>query len=97
MESLRSEGRRKAEIIDRLLKKPRELIVTVLFADEAVNIAYSSAVAMAVSSVMDSSSKEVAAVSIAIASPALLVFGETVPKILAVRFPLRLQRRWPLR
>ncbi len=88
-ESVKNEGGRKAEIIDELLKKPGELIVTVLFADEAVNIAYSAMVAIAVASVMDShSSKEIAAVSIVIASPALLVFGETVPKTLAVRFPV---------
>ncbi|MGI9558684.1 MAG: hemolysin family protein [Thermodesulfobacteriota bacterium] len=87
-ESIRSEGGRKAEIIEGLLKKPGELIVTVLFADEAVNIGYSAAVAMVIASLMSSySSETVTAVSIAVASPALLVFGETVPKTVAVRFP----------
>lgn len=88
-EGLRSEGGRKAELIDRLLKKPGELIVTVLFADEAVNIAYSGAVAMAVAGAMASfSSEAVTVASVAVASPALLIFGETVPKTLAVRFPV---------
>lgn len=87
-ESIRSEGGRKAELIDGLLKKPGDLIVTVLFADEAVNIAYSAAVAVVVANIMDSfSSEAVAIASVAVASPALLIFGETVPKTLAVRFP----------
>lgn len=87
-ESIRSEGGRKAELIERLLSKPGELIVTVLFADEAVNIAYSATVATVVAGLMGSfSSEAVTAVSVAVASPALLIFGETVPKTLAVRFP----------
>ncbi len=87
-ENIKSEGGKKAEIIDSLLKKPGDLIVTVLFADEAVNIAYSGAVAMVVANIMGSfSSEAVTVASIAVASPALLIFGETVPKTLAVRFP----------
>ena len=87
-ENIRNEGGKKAELIEGLLKKPGELIVTVLFADEAVNIAYSATVAMVVAGLMGSfSSEAVTVVSVAVASPALLIFGETVPKTLAVRFP----------
>ena len=87
-ESIRSEGGRKSELIEGLLRKPGELIVTVLFADEAVNIAYSATVATLVAGVMGSfSSEAVTVVSVAVASPVLLIFGETVPKTLAVRFP----------
>ncbi len=93
-ENLRKAGGKKAELIEELLSKPGDLIVTVLFADEAVNIAYSAAVAMVVASLMSSfSSEAVTAVSIAVASPALLIFGETVPKTLAVRFPSEVAKR----
>ncbi|QMU55778.1 MAG: DUF21 domain-containing protein [Candidatus Mycalebacterium zealandia] len=87
-ERIKNEGGGKARLIEKLLQKPGDLIVTVLFADEAVNIAYSAVVAMVVASLMGSfSSETVTFVSIAVASPLLLIFGETVPKTLAVRFP----------
>ncbi|WP_462137200.1 hemolysin family protein [Candidatus Mycalebacterium sp.] len=87
-ERIKNEGGGKAELIESLLKKPGDLIVTVLFADEAVNIAYSAVVAIMVASLMSSFSTEtVTFVSLAVASPLLLIFGETVPKTLAVRFP----------
>jgi len=93
-ESIRRAGGTKAELIEELLRKPGDLIVTVLFADEAVNIAYSAAVAMVVATLMKSfSSEAITAVSIAVASPALLIFGETVPKTLAVRFPAQVAKR----
>lgn len=88
-ESIKNEGGKKAELIERLLKRPGDLIVTVLFADEAVNIAYSAVVAMVVADLLMGpfSSETVTFVSLAVASPLLLIFGETVPKTLAVRFP----------
>ncbi len=93
-ESIRKEGGRKAELIEGLLRKPGELIVTVLFADEAANIAYSGAVAIAVAGVMGSfSSEAVTVASVVVASPALLIFGETVPKTFAVRFPTAVAKK----
>lgn len=74
--------------IDRLLSNSHGLITTVLFADEVFNIAYSSVIGLTARRYFqDSPEQTVALISLAVASPTLLVFGEIVPKTAGVKFP----------
>ncbi len=87
-QKLFKEDTRSSRIIKNLLSNPVKLIVTILFADEVVNVAFSSIVGLTVQSLMtESSEKTVTIVSIAIASPTLLIMGEIGPKTIAVKFP----------
>ena len=87
-QSLYKENTRTSNVIKGLLSNPFKLIITILFADEVVNVAFSSIVGLTVQSLMtESSEKMVAIVSIAIASPTLLLLGEIGPKTIAVKFP----------
>ena len=86
--SLFKENSETSTVIQKLVSKPFDLIVTILFADEIFNVAFSSLVGLTISQVMtDTSDKTAAIVSLAIASPTLLLFGEILPKTLAVKFP----------
>lgn len=77
-----------SKIIKRLLSDPFKLIVTILFADEVVNVAFSSIIGLTVKGLMTGSSeKTITFVSIAVASPTLLLIGEIGPKTVAVKFP----------
>ena len=87
-QSLFKENSRTSNVIKKLLSNPFKLIITILFADEVVNIAFSSVVGLTVQQLMtESSEKTVAIISIAIASPTLLLLGEIGPKTVAVKFP----------
>jgi len=87
-QSLFKENTRTSNTIKSLLSNPFKLIITILFADEVVNVAFSSVVGLTVQRLMtDSSEKMVAIISIAIASPTLLLLGEIGPKTIAVKFP----------
>lgn len=88
LESLRKEGNKSYGIIERLLKEPYKLIITILFADEVVNVAYSSVVGITVAGLLEGySERSVLIISIAIASPSLLLLGEIGPKTLGVKYP----------
>lgn len=79
--------------IDRLLSNSHGLITTILFADEVFNIAYSSVIGLTARSYFqDSPEQTVALISLAVASPTLLVFGEIVPKTAGVKFPRTISR-----
>ena len=74
--------------IEKLLSDSHKLIATILLADEVFNIAYSSVIGLTVARHLEGSSEQsVALISLAIASPTLLVFGEIVPKTAGVKFP----------
>ena len=87
-QSLYKENTRITRVIKGLLSNPFKLIITILFADEVVNVAFSSVVGLTVQKLMTGSSEKlVAIISIAIASPTLLLLGEIGPKTIAVKFP----------
>lgn len=87
-ESISKQGGRISTAIEKLLANSHKLISTVLLADEIFNIAYSSVIGLTARKYLqDSPEQTVALVSLAIASPTLLVFGEIVPKTAGVKFP----------
>lgn len=87
-DSLRKEGTRTSKLIEKLLSSPFKLIITILFADEVVNVAYSSVVGLTVQELFPSmSERAITFISLAIASPTLLLLGEIGPKTIAVKFP----------
>lgn len=87
-ESISKQGGRISAAIEKLLANSHKLISTVLLADEIFNIAYSSVIGLTARKYLqDSPEQTVALVSLAIASPTLLVFGEIVPKTAGVKFP----------
>ena len=87
-QSIFKEETRTSRVIKSLLSNPFKLIITILFADEVVNVAFSSVVGLTVQKLMTGSSeKMIAIISIVIASPTLLLLGEIGPKTIAVKFP----------
>ncbi len=87
-ESISKQGGRVSAAIEKLLANSHKLITTVLLADEIFNIAYSSIIGLTVRRYLqDTPEQTVALISLAIASPTLLVFGEIVPKTAGVKFP----------
>ncbi len=88
LEYLKKKNRKSSQLIEKLLIEPYKLIITILFADEVVNIAYSSVIGLTVKGLLDTFSDEtVTILSIAIASPSLLLLGEIGPKTLGVKYP----------
>ena len=87
-ESISKQGGRISAAIEKLLANSHKLITTVLLADEIFNIAYSSIIGLTARRYLqDTPEQTVALISLAIASPTLLVFGEIVPKTAGVKFP----------
>jgi CBS domain containing-hemolysin-like protein len=87
-ERLKKEGRKSSRLIEKLLHEPYKLIITILFADEVVNVAYTSLIGLTVNEVLSGySERTVTILSIAIASPSLLLLGEIGPKTLGVKYP----------
>ncbi len=87
-ESIRKEGKKTSKLIEKLLSEPYKLIITILFADEVVNVAYTSVIGITVKNLLDGyTERAVTFISIAIASPTLLLIGEIAPKTLGVKFP----------
>ncbi len=87
-ESISKQGGRVSAAIEKLLANSHKLITTVLLADEIFNIAYSSIIGLTARKYLqDTPEQTVALVSLAIASPTLLVFGEIIPKTAGVKFP----------
>ena len=88
LESLRKTGKKTYSIIEKLLKEPYKLIITILFADEVVNVAYTSIIGITVKSLLEGySERTLMFISVAVASPSLLLLGEIGPKIMGVKFP----------
>ena len=87
-ESISKQRGRVSAAIEKLLSNSHKLITTVLLADEVFNIAYSSVIGLTARQYLrDTPEQTVALISLAIASPTLLVFGEIVPKTAGVKFP----------
>lgn len=88
LDSMKKDGKKSSRLIEKLLKEPYKLIITILFADEVVNIAYTSVIGITVGSLLHQSSEQtIMLVSIAVASPTLLLIGEIGPKTLGVKYP----------
>lgn len=88
LDRLKKDGKKSSKLIEKLLKDPYKLIITILFADEVVNVAYTSVIGLTVKGLLDNSSNQtIMLVSIAIASPSLLLLGEIGPKTLGVKYP----------
>lgn len=78
--------RRYARRVIKLLQRPRETLIAILLGNESVNVALAVVVASLVHDLMGPVNWKVStAMSVLIATPAILVFGEIVPKNVAVR------------
>lgn len=87
-ETMEKDGERSSRLIKKLLKDPYRLIITILFADEVANVAYSSVIGLTVQRFLTNTPEEtLTLISLAIASPTLLLLGEIGPKTVAVKFP----------
>jgi len=88
IDKLLKEGKKSSRLIDRLLKDPFKLIITILLADEVVNVAYTSVIGLTVRGFLSGYSETyIIIISIVIASPSLLLLGEIGPKTLGVKYP----------
>ncbi len=87
VEGMKEQGRKGAALVDELLSKPRELIVTILIGNELVNISIAAVSASLVVRHMQGYSElEKTMVSTLFAVGILLLFGEITPKTIAIRF-----------
>lgn len=88
LEILKKEGKKTYGLIEKLLREPYKLIITIFLADEFVNVAYSSVIGITVAALLEGYSENtLMAISVAIASPTLLLLGEIGPKTLGVKYP----------
>lgn len=88
LEMLKKEGKKTYGLIEKLLREPYKLIITIFLADEFVNVAYSSVIGITVAALLEGYSENtLMAISVAIASPTLLLLGEIGPKTLGVKYP----------
>ncbi|MBE9546587.1 MAG: HlyC/CorC family transporter [Proteobacteria bacterium] len=72
--------------VQRLLKYPRRLLITILVGNESVNVAISVVAAAIFIHFLGREGKWMA---IAVVTPSLLIFGETMPKTFAIIYPIR--------
>lgn len=78
-----------SSLISRILEKPRELLTTVLFGNELVNVAISIlAGSIAYHLFGDYEGRSVYLLSTMVITVVLLLFGEIIPKNIAIRSPL---------
>lgn len=86
LHSLNSSKKSFAKKIINLLKRPRNTLITILLGNELVNVAFAIVVASVVYDLLGSVSWKVSTiVSICISVPMILIFGEILPKNIAVR------------
>ncbi len=87
-EKIKREGKKSAALIERLLKDPYKLIITILLADEVINVAYTSIATSTLRKVIHIPSEQITTlICIGIASPSLLLLGEIGPKTIGVKYP----------
>lgn len=87
-EKLKKEGKKSAALIERLLNDPYKLIITILLADEVINVAYTSMVTSTLRRIIHLPSEQIVTlICIGIASPSLLLLGEIGPKTIGVKYP----------
>ena len=82
LEQLRRDRHPRSDLIQRLLGQPRRLIVTILIGNELVNVSASVLSAVLIIQLWGQEQKWL---NLVIMVPALLLFGEITPKVLAIR------------
>lgn len=88
---LKSSKKKYAKRVIKLLQEPRETLITILLGNELVNIAFSITVAALVYDIIGEVSWRLSLlVSIIISVPMVLVFGEMLPKNIAIRAAMKL-------
>jgi len=92
--TLKKEEKKTATLIERLLREPYKLIITIHLSDEILNVAYTSLVALTVRKMLNNVTSEalLTILSIGIASPTLLLVGEIGPKTIGVKYPRQVAR-----
>ena len=92
-------GTRTSSALTSFLKSPREMLVTILFGNELVNVSLSIVGAVLISRAIRLSVEVETIAAVAIITPILLIWGEIIPKNVAVRFADQLAPIiiWPLR
>lgn len=86
-----------AKLVDGL-KKPRKMLVTILLGNELVNVSISIVGAAIISGILPLSVEGQTIAAVVILTPLILVFGEILPKNIALRFANQLAPIviWPL-
>ncbi len=85
--SFKESKRGYAASIIRMLQHPRRTLVTILLGNELVNVAFAIVVASVIYDLMGHVSWKLSTlISIVVAVPMVLIFGEVIPKNIAVRF-----------
>jgi putative hemolysin len=80
---LKESNHPKASLIQELLEKPRRLLISILIGNESINITASALVASLCISLTGTQGKWLA---IVIMTPLVLIFGEVIPKTIAVSY-----------
>jgi len=86
MHKMREDNSPYYQSVQRLIQYPKRLLITIIVGNETVNIIMSSVMAGVFIYLLGNSGKWAA---IAVTTPALLIFGETIPKTLAKVNPIR--------
>ena len=82
LEQMRRQGHPRIDLIERLLTRPRRLIMTILIGNELVNVAAS---VIAATVIIQRLGPQYKWVNLCFMVPVLLLFGEITPKTLAIR------------
>ena len=80
---LKESNHPKASLIQELLEKPRRLLISIIIGNESINITASALAASICISLAGTQGKWLA---IAIMTPLILVFGEVIPKTIAISY-----------
>jgi len=87
LEKLRKSKRGFARQVIKVLKKPRETLITISMGNDLVNVAFAITVASVIYDILGSMHWKMSTlISIAITTPFVLVFGEVIPKNIAIRY-----------
>jgi len=86
LHKMRAERSQFFTYVQRLLNFPRRLLITILVGNESVNVAIS---VLSTAIFIYFMGKEGKWVAIAVTTPLLLIFGETIPKTFAIINPIR--------
>ncbi len=91
-------SRRTAQKVVEQLRRPRDTLVTILFGNELVNLSISVVGASIISRATDAGVEGGTILSVLMVTPLVLLFGEIIPKNIAIRFSQTLSEVviWPL-
>jgi len=84
LQKLKEEGHPRHSLIDRLLSRPRQLIISLLIGNEVFNVAISSLTTALFIGLWGDAAKWAAIPFVVFV---FLLFGEVIPKTLAIRYP----------